>query len=95
MGAIMRARLYAAIAAVLVLGSGASWAGCPAGKTRDCAIDLNAVPQISQQIVAGEKISAPRKTWAPEAIPAYTGPTIGNAPGVGRAPEVGYRWAIN
>jgi hypothetical protein len=65
------------------------------GQPRDC-LDLNLVPQITQQIVAGEHIAAPPKT-APggEAQPAYTGPTVGLSRTVRQAPTVGYRWSID
>jgi hypothetical protein len=91
----MRARICLAITAVAAVAWTPGWAACPSSKSRDCVINFGAVPQISEQIVAGEKVTAPPKTRLPEATPAYTGPTIGAAPVVGRAPEVGYRWAIN
>ena len=95
MGAIMRTGIAAAIIAASVLGGGPVWSACPAGKLRNC-VDLDLVPQISQQIVAGEHIAAPPKT-APvtDAKPAYTGPTVGAAANLRRAPTVGYRWSLD
>lgn len=92
----MRAGLCAAIVAASVLGCGTTFAACPSSKTRDCLVNLDLAPQISQDIVAGEHIAAPTEKGNPvEPIPSYTGPTIGAAPNLQRAPEIGYRWAIN
>lgn len=92
----MRAGAAATIVAVSLLGGGsASWADCTPGRTVNC-VNLDLVPQVSQRIVADEKLSAPRKI-APEADTpaAYTGPTVGAAPNVRRAPTVGYRWSLD
>lgn len=106
----MRAGIAAAIVAAALLGSGAAWSACPpgqsravqshtgrshTGQSRDC-LDLNLMPQITREIVAGEPIARPPKT-APAAAqkPAYTGPTVGVSRTVRQAPTVGYRWAID
>jgi hypothetical protein len=90
----MHTRLSAAaIAAVLLSGSGASGA-CLPGQTRGC-VNLDIVPQISERIVAQEAVApAAKSDPALEPKTPYTGPTVGIAPGVRRAPTVGYRWAI-
>ncbi|HVC55523.1 MAG TPA: hypothetical protein VND95_06180 [Stellaceae bacterium] len=77
------------------MASGTALAACPAGKTRRC-VNLDQVPQISQQIVASEPVAARAKA-APlsEPSPGYTGVTFGAVPNSRRAPEVGYRWAVN
>lgn len=92
----MRGGVWAAVVAAPILGYGTAWAACPKAEARDCVVNFLLVPQISQQIVAGEHVDPPpAKTRAPEPKPAYTGPTIGTAPNLGRAPEIGYRWSIN
>jgi hypothetical protein len=64
-------------------------------QSRNC-LDLNLVPQITQQIVAGEHLAVPPKTVpAAESKPAYTGPTVGLSRTVRQAPTVGYRWSID
>ena len=91
----MRAGLWAGVVAASVLGSGAAGAACPPGQSRNC-VNLDIVPQISQQIVAGEPIAAPpKKLPVAETKTPYTGPTIGLNKRLRRAPEIGYRWAIN
>lgn len=89
----MRA-VAAAIVAASVLGGGSAGAGCPAGNPGRC-VDLDLVPQISQQIVGSEPLVAPPKE-APvtDQQPGYTGPIVGTAMNLRRAPTVGYRWAI-
>lgn len=90
----MRAGLAAAIVAVSVFGGDAAGAACLAGAKGRC-VDLDLVPQISQQIVATEHIVAPPKdTSAAEPRPAYTGPIVGTAKNLRRAPTVGYRWSL-
>ncbi len=90
----MRTGIAAVVVAASVLDSGFAWSACPSGRWRDC-VNLDLVPQISQQIVAGEHLAAPPKT-APvaEFKPAYTGPTVGAAANLRRAPTVGYRWSL-
>ena len=95
-GATMRAGLASVIIAASSLAGFAASASCPPGSPRGC-IDFNAIPQISRQVVDGEKIPAASKTAPPpdEVLP-YSGPTVGLVPhAVGRAAEVGYRWSIN
>ena len=93
----MRGGLMAAIIAASMLASSTGWATCSgtSSRSRHC-VNLDLVPQISQQLVADEHIAAPPKK-APAAKPeaGYTGPTIGLNHMVRRAPEVGYRWSIN
>jgi hypothetical protein len=91
---MMHARLAAAIVAAAVFGGGACGAACPPGAKGRC-VDLDGVPEISQQIVATEHIVTPPKDVpAAEPQPAYTGPIVGAAKNVRRAPTVGYRWSI-
>lgn len=97
----MRTGVSAAIVAASLLGSGTAWSACPPGKSasgqsRNC-LDLDLVPQISQQIGASERIATPPRTTATaaEPRPAYTGPTVGVSRTVRQAPMVGYRWAID
>ncbi len=95
----MRAGVSAMIVAASLLAGGAARSACPPGQShspsRNC-VDLGSVPQISQQIVAGQRIAKPPKT-APEteAQAAYTGPALGVSKMIRRAPTVGYRWAID
>jgi hypothetical protein len=94
-GATMRAGISAAIIAGSVMASGAACADCKSIRSRDC-VNLDLVPQISEQIVGAEHIAAPQQNApAASAIPAYTGPIFGVSPTVKQAPTVGYRWAIN
>lgn len=97
----MRAGVSAAIVAGSLLGSGTAWSACPpahsaTGQSRNC-LDLDLVPQISQQIGASERLARQPKMTAPaeEPRPAYTGPTVGVSRTVRQAPMVGYRWAID
>ncbi len=98
----MRAGVSAAIVAASLLGSGTAFSTCPPGQSRagqpragQC-LDLDLVPQISQQIGASEPIATRPKTAPPaDQKPAYTGPTVGVSRTVRQAPTVGYRWAID
>jgi hypothetical protein len=91
----MRTGISAAIIAASVVGSGAAWADCKSIRARDC-VNLDLVPQISDQIVGAEHVNAPpQNTPSVTPIPAYTGPILGVSPTVRQAPTVGYRWAIN
>ena len=95
----MRAGVSAAIVAASLLAGSPAWSACPRGQSpsqsRNC-VNLDGVPQISQQIVADERIATPRKA-APvaEPTPAYTGPALGVSKMIRRAPTVGYHWAID
>jgi len=91
----MRAGVSVAIAAVSIVAGSTAWSACPPGQSRNC-VNLDGVPQISQQIVADERIATPRKA-APvaEPTPAYTGPALGVSKMIRRAPTVGYHWAID
>jgi len=91
----MRAGLCAAVTAALVLGTGAAGAACKPGPTRDC-INLDLVPQITEQIAGGTRTTAPSKqTTDTAAKPAYTGPIVGLTPTVRPTPTVGYRWSLD
>lgn len=91
----MRPPIVVALIAALVQTSGGAAAACQPGKSQKC-VNLDLVPQISQQIVAAEHLAAPpKKAFSVQPIPAYSGPTVGLNHAVRRAPEVGYRWAIN
>jgi hypothetical protein len=94
------------VAACLAAGS-AAWSACPPGQppgqshsqlhsqSGNC-VDFDRVPQISQQIVAGERVAAPLKT-TPSAEPTstYTGPAVGFSKTVRPTPTLGYHWAID
>ena len=90
-----RAPLFA-LAAALVCAAAAE-AACPAGEARCAKVDLNGVPEITQQIVAQQSAAPAQKPLTP-AVPgaasSYTGPTFGVSDRARRAPVVGYRWAI-
>ena len=85
------------IAAALLYGAGAH-AACPPGQKQACSkgVDLNAVPDITQQIVASETVAPAAKKAAPDtAAQPYTGPTVGVSDRVRRAPMVGYHWSLD
>ena len=95
----MRSGVSAAIVAVSVLTGGTAWSACLPSQSNSC-VDFGAVPQISQQIVAGEPTAPPPKSLPKaDATPPYTGPTLGPTTGAGpavrRAPTVGYRWSLD
>ena len=82
-------------AAVLLCAAGAN-AACLPGQGQSCAkVDLNAVPEITQQIVSREAAAAAQKKALPAAKEPYTGPTVGVSDRARRAPMIGYRWAID
>jgi hypothetical protein len=63
----------------------------------DHCVDLNAVPQISAQIVASEPAPAKAAAAQPQPTEKYEGPTIGVTkpdPGVRPTPTVGYHWNL-
>ena len=90
------ARVSILVAAAMLLGSASADAACSAGQTRDCVINLNAVPQISQQIVIGDR-AAPNAKATTAATPEtpYTGPTVGLTPTPRKFPTLGYRWSFD
>ena len=90
----MRAGTAAAIVAASISTGTAGFAACPPGPSRNC-VNLDLVPQITQQIVAKEPVAAAPKAPPSNGPEAYTGPTVGTAPNLHRAPTLGYRWAIN
>jgi hypothetical protein len=95
----MRSGISAAIVVASVLTGSTAWSACLPSQSNSC-VDLGIVPQISQQIAAGERTPGPSKS-VPEAdpTPPYTGPTLGPTTGAGtairRAPMVGYRWSLD
>ena len=93
---MVKASVLLLIGLVPLLSSAAAEAACPPKQTRDCVINLDAVPQISQQIVASERV-APKDKTAPktDAKTPYTGPTIGVTPTVRMYPQVGYHWSFD
>ena len=90
---MINARVSILVAAAMLLGSASADAACSAGQTRDCVINLNAVPQISQQIVIGDRAAPAAKAATPET--PYTGPTVGLTPTPRKFPTVGYRWSFD
>jgi hypothetical protein len=91
----MRAIVAAVAIAASILGSSTAWSACVPGRLGGC-VNLDLVPQVSQQIVADEHIAPAPKAVPPAATSgSYTGPTVGTAPNVRRAPTVGYRWALD
>jgi hypothetical protein len=91
----MRAGIAAAIVAASILSGSAAWSACAPSRSGNC-VNLDLVPQISQQIVADEHIAVPPKTAARTETPrTYTGPTLGAAQNMRRAPTVGYRWSLD
>ena len=93
---MVKAFVLVFVAVVPLLSSAGAEGGCPPKQTRDCIINLDAVPQISQQIVATERV-APKGKAAPntDAKTPYTGPTIGVTPTVRMYPTVGYHWSFD
>lgn len=93
---MVKAPVLVLLAIAALPWSAAAEAACPPKQTRDCVINLDTVPQISQQIVASERV-APKGKAAPktEAKTPYTGPTIGVTPTVRMYPQVGYHWSFD
>ena len=99
----MRVGGLATIVAGCLAAGSAAWSACPPGQppgqlhsqSGNC-VDFGRVPQISQQIVAGERVAAPLKTTpSAEPTPTYTGPAVGFSKTVRPTPTLGYRWAID
>ena len=95
----MRVGVSAIIVVASIAAGSTAWSACPQGQSpsqsRNC-VNLDGVPQISQQIVAGERIAVrPKTAPAAEPTPAYTGLAVGVSKMLPRAPTVGYRWAID
>src|SRR5215472_8024087 len=101
----MRVRIPTALA----FGLSAVWVAtavdagpCARDQSRTCfdlpaTINFSSVPEISNQIVAEEKIKqAPLKNPAEGSTSTpYTGPIIGTSPRPGRTPTVGYYWSLD
>jgi hypothetical protein len=90
---MISARVAIFVAGAALLGSASADAACTPNQTRDCVINLSAVPQISQQIVAGDR-AAPAAKAATSETP-YTGPTVGLTPTPRKFPTLGYRWSFD
>ena len=93
---MISARVPVLLVAAAVLCGTAAEAACPQGQKRDCVINLDAMPQISRQIVSKERV-APTGKAAPgtDSQPAYSGPTIGLTPTPRKFPTLGYRWSFD
>ena len=92
----MSARVSILLVAAAVLWGAAAEAACPAGQKRDCVINLDAMPQISQQIVSKERVAPTGKAaTGTDSQPAYSGPTIGLTPTPRKFPTLGYRWSFD
>jgi len=92
---MIKAPLLVFLGIVPLLSGAGAGAACPSKQTRDCVINLDAVPQISQQIVAPEH-AAPKKAGpSADTKTPYTGPTVGVTPTVRQYPTVGYRWSFD
>jgi hypothetical protein len=110
----MGQRIAFAVVVGAILASTGALAACPAPPTQpkdhhakvhkpsnDC-VDFNALPQISEHIVAAEPATAPIKATPAAPLlpdnPVYIGPTLGLTkpePGVRPAPTVGYKWSLD
>lgn len=105
----MNPRIAFAMFIAVALAAAGAFAACPqegqkpkthAAKPRpaDGCFDLNAVPQISDHIVAGEPaVRAAKTPYSPPDALRYEGPTLGLSklePGVKPAPTVGYHWSL-
>jgi hypothetical protein len=87
--------VYPLSVVVVMTWSTVAFGACVPLKHRDC-IDLSAVPDIAQQVIAPEKVAPPPEK-APPTPPTstYNGPTVGMSNAVRRAPEIGYHWSID
>ena len=110
----MKQRIAFAVYVGAILAGAGAFAACPPQPVQpkdhhtkvhkpsnDC-VDFNALPQISEHIVAAEPAPAPVKATpsAPADLdhPAYNGPTLGlskSDPGVRPTPTVGYKWSLD
>jgi hypothetical protein len=98
---------FAVFMGVALAGAGAA-AACPvqpahpkthvkAHKTLEGCVDLNGLPQISENIAAGEPMPAPKAAAPVNLDKPYTGPALGLTkpdPGVKPTPTVGYHWSL-
>jgi hypothetical protein len=101
-------RVAFAVFISLALAHGVATAACPSNPPKnhqtkahaqpDNCVNLNAVPQISANIVAAEpRPAAKPPTYAQPTSAPYEGPTLGMAkpdPGVRAVPTVGYHWSL-
>ncbi|MBV8492740.1 MAG: hypothetical protein JO162_04600 [Alphaproteobacteria bacterium] len=93
---MVKTPVFVLLAIAALLWRAGAEAACPPKQTRDCVINLDAVPQISREIVATERV-APKGKAAPktDTKTPYTGPTIGVTPTVRMYPQVGYHWSFD
>lgn len=95
----MNARVSLALIAAVLLSAAAAHAACSPGQAGGCAkVNLDAVPEITQQIIAQESTAPSAKLAIPTAATPpqfYTGPTVGVTNQARRAPTVGYHWSID
>src|SRR5262245_8661210 len=90
----MLARICAVTISTLVFGTGIAWAACAPGQSRNC-VNLDLVPQLSQQFAAGEQAATPtQRLPEAQAKKTYTGPIVGVSPTVRQTPTIGYRWSL-
>jgi hypothetical protein len=92
---MVKAPVFLLLGLVPLLSSAGAEAACPAKQTRDCVINLDAVPQISQEIVSTERVAPKKAGPSADAKKPYTGPTVGVTPTVRQYPTVGYRWSFD
>lgn len=92
---MLKASILLLLGFVPLLSSAGAGAACPPKQTQDCVINLDAVPQISQQIVAPEQVTPKKAGPSTDAKTPYTGPTLGVTPTVRQYPTVGYRWSFD
>jgi hypothetical protein len=93
---MLKASVLVLLALAALLCGASAQAACPPKQIRDCVINLDAVPQISQQIVTTSQ-AAPAAKAAPgaEAQTPYSGPTVGLTPTPRKFPTLGYRWSFD
>jgi hypothetical protein len=110
---MVRRIAFAVLISVALAGAGGALAACPPNnpktakhhhpKTRptpapDGCVNLNTVPQISENIVATERTpQATKPGYTPPPETKYEGPTLGLSkpdPAVKPIPTVGYHWAL-
>lgn len=100
----MSARVSSVAFAAALLSAAAAQAACPPGQPRGaCAkanpqVNLDVVPEISQDIVARESLASTPKSPVPAAAPAqfYSGPMVDVTTNKARrTPTIGYHWSID
>lgn len=100
---------FAALISVALTGAGSAVAACPdtdpptqqtkKSATKAPCVNLNAVPQISAGVVAGEPAQPVRpRTYEGLPTTTYDGPRLGLTkpdPGVRPVPTVGFHWTLD